>query len=500
MMLIHGGRIASAGVWNGEARDLVIAEGRIRDIVEPGSVTGDVERISAAGMLIIPGLVNAHTHAHGNVAKGIADRWALETFLSWGRWTMGHDTEHSQVAALIGAAEMLRRGCTAAYDMFGEYPLPSPEGIEAVADAYQSIGMRAVIAPLLADRSIHQAMPGLIESMPDGVRDAVASIAYVGWERSLAACRETARGWRRPADRLKFALGPTIAFHCSDSFLTGLRDLARENGLGISMHIAESKPDVIASLEHYGRSSVAHLEALGLLGPHFVAAHSVWIDDADADLFAKHGVTVAHNPAANMKLGSGLADMRQFLDRGITVGIGTDGSRSSDNQNMLEAMRLAAFTSRVIGRPPSDWISAPEAFAAATIGSAAALGWAGEIGRIAKGYQADLVFLTLAESSYLPLNDAIAQVVFCEDGTGVDTVMVNGQILLRGGRFTQFRPETLARRVEAAMDAMWRRNADVKASAQRLEPHVAAYARELTQRVHHINRFAGRRTAVDGPL
>jgi 5-methylthioadenosine/S-adenosylhomocysteine deaminase len=491
MIVIRGGRIASAGAWNGEFRDIMIDRDRISDITPPGAVTRDAETIDATGMLIIPGLINAHTHGHGNLAKGVADRWPLETFLSWGPWSLGRTVEHYRVAGLIGAAEMVRKGCTAAYDLFAEYPSPSWEGIEAVANSYQEVGMRVVIAPMMADRSVYEATPGLIQALsPDLQRD-VAAIRYAPAQKSIEACRKIAKGWAFPTDRVKFALAPTIPHHCSDEFLTGLRDLGREFGIGVHMHIAESKPDVMAAIDHYGKTAVIHLQNLGMLGPRFVAAHSVWLDDDDMARFADNAVLVAHNPAANMKLGSGLAEVRRLMERGVTVGIGTDGSRSSDNQNMFEAMRLASFTSRVVGREESEWLSAKESFGSATVNGAKVLGWEGEIGEIKQSGKADLVFLKLADFNYMPLNDAIAQVVFCEDGTSVDTVMIDGRIVLRNGKFTSFDVTALARRAETVIEDMRRLNAEAKQRAERLEPYVGAYARDLTHRAYHINRFSG---------
>jgi cytosine/adenosine deaminase-related metal-dependent hydrolase len=492
MILIQGGRVASAGTWNGEFRDILIEGDRIADVTAPGNVTREAETIDASRMLIIPGLVNAHTHAHGNLAKGVADRWPLEVFLNWGPWSLGRTVEHYRVAALIGAAEMVRKGCTAAYDLFAEYPTPSVVGIEAVARSYQEIGVRAAIAPMMADRSLYEAMPGFIDVLPTDVKREIAEIRYAPAQTTVEACRVIAQSWAIPTDQVKFALGPTIPHHCSDDFLRALRDLACEFGLDIHMHVAESKPDVLAGIDRYGKTAVAHLQDLGILGPRFIAAHCVWLDDNDMARFADHGVMVAHNPGANMKLGSGLADVRAMIQRGITVGVGADGSRSSDNQNMFEAMRLAAFTSRVVGRMESEWLSAEDAFAATTLGGAKLLGWEGEIGEIRKGAKADLVLLRTADFNYMPLNNPIAQLVFCEDGTSVHTVMIGGRFVLRDGKFTRLDVNALSKRAEIVTEDMRRINAEARKRAETFEPHVASYAQALAGRDYHVNRFSGR--------
>ncbi len=149
---------------------------------------------------------------------------------------------------------------------------------------------------------------------------------------------------------------------------------------------------------------------------------------------ADAGASVAHNPGSNMKLGSGIGAARKMLDRGINLGVGTDGCLSSDNQNMFEAMRMAAFVSRVHGPDPQQWLTAAEAFEAATKGSAGALGMGNLIGQIAPGFKADIVFLDLTSINYIPLNEPLLHVVFVEDGTGIDRVMVGGQVLVEGGK------------------------------------------------------------------
>jgi cytosine/adenosine deaminase-related metal-dependent hydrolase len=155
-------------------------------------------------------------------------------------------------------------------------------------------------------------------------------------------------------------------------------------------------------------------------------------------------------------------------------------------------MRLASFSSRVVGRPESEWLSAKEAFAATTMGGAKVLGWEGEIGEIRTGAKADIALLRLADFNYMPLNDAIGQLVFCEDGTSVDTVMIDGRIVLRDGTFTSLDVNSLAKRAEGVIEDMRRINADARVRAEKLEPHVAAYAQNLTRRAYHINRFSGR--------
>jgi 5-methylthioadenosine/S-adenosylhomocysteine deaminase len=491
MKIIQGGQVFDSRTGRFDPADIVVEDGAIAAVLAPHSVsTEGRERIDASDKLVVPGLVNGHNHAQTNLAKGLADRWTLELLLNHAPWTGGRRTlEEKYLSAAIGACEMLRKGCTASYDMFAEFPLPTVDGVQAVAQAYADVGLRATIAPMMADKSFYQAIPGLADALPEGLREQVLAMRYAPHEQSLAACRELATQWRFDTRRIKLALGPTIPHHCSDAFLCGCRDLAREFGLGLQMHVAESKVQALVAQRTYGKSLVAHLDGLGLLGPQFCVAHGVWLDDDDRARLADRGASISHNPGSNMKLGSGLADSRAMLERGINLALGTDGAGSSDNLNMWEAMRMASFVSRVHGRDPDRWLSAAEALRAATEGGAKALGFEGLIGRIAPGYQADLVLLDLAAPHYVPLNNALNQVVHCEDGTGVHTVMVAGEVLLEAGRFTRFDFESLRGRAADAVQRLAEVNAEAKALAQKLEPYVGQFCSGLSAQPYHVHAF-----------
>jgi 5-methylthioadenosine/S-adenosylhomocysteine deaminase len=183
---------------------------------------------------------------------------------------------------------------------------------------------------------------------------------------------------------------------------------------------------------------------------------------------------VSHNPGSNLKLGSGIADMRAMLAAGVNVALGTDGSASSDNLNAFEAMRLAAGLSRVQGREPGLWVSAREALHAATEGGAKALGFK-DIGRIEKGWLADLVLLDLGALHYIPLNDLVTQIVFGEDGTGVDSVMVGGRWGVRAGKLLTVDLARLRRDAERAVERLAAANAEARALSEKLHPYVGKF-------------------------
>ncbi len=492
MKLIHGGQVMRPESFACEPLDIVVDGDLIADLVPPASASDpNLERIAATDRLIIPGLVNGHNHAQTNLSKGIFDRYTLELYLNAVPWASGRRTlEDKYLSAVIGAAEMVRKGCTAAYDLFAEFPVPTPEGVEAVARAYRDVGMRAAIAPMMADRSFYQAIPGLADFLPEPLRASALAVQHAPHTASLAACRAIFDAWAFDRDFIRPALGPTIPHHCSDAFLQGCDALAREYEVGMQMHIAETKVQAIVAQRTYGKSLVAHVDALGLLGPHFCASHAVWIDDDDRHRLAAHGASVSHNPGSNLKLGSGIADLRRLLDQGVNVAVGTDGTASSDNLNEFEAMRLASYLSRVQDRPPEAWVTSREVLHAATAAGARALGFE-RIGRIEKGYKADLVFLDLAALQYVPANDLVNQLVFAEDGTGVDSVMIAGRMVLEHGRFTTIDLARIRVQAEEAVARLAAANEATRRLSEQLAPYIGQYCSGLAAAPYPVQRFCG---------
>jgi guanine deaminase len=231
-----------------------------------------------------------------------------------------------------------------------------------------------------------------------------------------------------------------------------------------------------------------HLDSLGFIGPRFTGAHGVWLDADDLKLMRDRGAAIAHNPGSNLRLGSGIAPAREMIDLDIPVGIGTDGSASSDNQNMFEAMRMAAFVSRVASREPEHWLGTWEVLRLATEGGARAMGLADAIGRLAPGYKADIVFLDLGHVNFVPLNDAANQVVNCEDGSAVHSVMIGGRMMLANRRFTTIDYDRLRHAAQAAVDRLSAANAPAKARMNAMATFVSRHCVGLACRAYPVRR------------
>jgi 5-methylthioadenosine/S-adenosylhomocysteine deaminase len=493
--IIRGGRVLRHSRAALTDVDLLVEGGRIAAIEPWGRIDLEGARVIDAGdRILIPGLLNAHMHGHGNLSKGVGDRWTLELLLNAGPWASRLDDRESiYLAASVGAVEMLLKGCTACYDLFVAFPTPSLEGIEAVGRAYADAGMRAVVAPMMADRTFYAAIPGLTEALPDELREEVLRMASASGEAHLKACAGALKAWPFDRDRIRPALAPTIPLHCADEFMVGASRLAREHGIGYHTHLGESKVQAVAGIERYGVTLTRHLDQLGILGPNFTAAHAVWLDADDIARMGDRGASVAHNPGSNMRLGSGIAPARRMLAAGVHLGIGTDGASCSDNLNMFEAMRLASLASHVRGPDYEAWLSTREVFEAATEGSAHLLGFGGLLGRLDPGYFADVVFLDATHINFTPLNDAINQLVHTEDGSAVDKVMVGGKLVVDGGEILTIDQRALKTRAQAAADRLRRSHAAARDVAERLEPIVGAFCRGVATRPYHIHNYGGPR-------
>lgn len=488
--IIRNGQVLDPERRTVEAADILIQGDAILELGPPGlDAPEDAAVIDAADRLLMPGLVNAHTHGHGSLSKGYGDKWSLELLLNAAPWIGGGLTLEGQyLAARLNAAEMVLKGCTAAYDMFFQFPEASLESISAIAQGYTEVGIRAAVAPMMADTTFYQAIPGLLDSLPEPHRAQAEALQAAPWEAHIEGCRALLQGWPGDRDQVRPALGPTIPMHCTDDFILACRDLAWDYEVGLQMHLGESKLQAVAGLKRYGKSLTAHLDALDFLGPNFTGAHSIWLDDDDVQRLADRGANVAHNPGSNLRLGNGVAPARRMLDTGVTVGIGTDGSSSGDHQNMVEAMRMAAFASRLMDIEPDSWLGSWDVLRAGTLGGAALLGMAGQIGRIAPGYKADIAFVDLTNVAFVPLNDAANQIVNCADGSAIDSVMIGGRMVLQGRRFTSLKFDELRRDAQVMADTLRSRNADTRGQLEAMAEYVSHHCVGLACEGYHAHR------------
>jgi len=492
LLAIKGGLVLFPNLKS-EAAELVISSGTIADILAAGSpLPAHANILNATDRAIVPGLVNGHVHGHGTLAKGLVDqRWPLELFLNALPGLGANRTiEDKYLSGLLGAVEMIRKGSTACFDLFFEFPKPSREGLFAVGQAYSDAGIRAVLAPMVADRTFYQAYPELLDTMPEPLKAQALELQMAPYEASAEAAAEAFREWPFDRERIKPGIAPTIPLHCSDAFLIRCRDISREFDIPLQTHLAESKVQAVIGLNRYGKTLTAHLDDLGLLGPSFSAAHAIWLDADDMSRLADAGASLIHAPPSNMRFGSGLANIRGMLDHSLNVGMATDAANSSDSLNMFEAARLGSFISRIRTHDFDRWLGAEDVHRMATTGSAKAMGFGAKIGKIERGYKADLVFLDLTNINYVPLGDLATQMVFGENGAAVDSVMIDGRMVLDRGEITTLDEAKLRRDANAAAERLFSVKAEKRELARQLQPLVGQFCRSLTCQSYHVHGLA----------
>jgi guanine deaminase len=491
-LLVRGGQVLTS-TMRLEPADVLIEADQIVAVGCKLSASPGTEELNATGNLVLPGLINAHTHAHNNLLKGLGDNWTLEDLLTFGPALYGSRTpEDHYLSAALGAIEMLKTGCTAAYDLFMALPAPTGDVVEAVVRAYVDVGVRAVVAPAVADVLFYRVVPDLFDLLPRRLRRSLEQLKAEPAAGLLQLSENTIRLWNGAAGgRIRVAVAPTIPGQCSDEFLSGCQRLVQDYGVGLHTHLAESKVQAIYAHQRWGKTIVAHLADLGLLGPGFVGAHGVWLTPEDIRLLADAGAGVVHNPASNLKLGSGIAPTREMLDQGLTVGLGTDGSMSSDNQNLFEAMRIAALVNKI--RFPYEqerWVGATDVFTMATQGSAHVLGLADDIGAIAPGKKADLVLLRSHSVFLQPLNHALNAMVYAETGADVATVLVGGRVVLDNGLVLTVDEDQLRLQAQQAAERLRGQNATAWTLAEQLRSYVATACRSAAALPFPVNRYA----------
>jgi len=412
-----------------------------REVLSPGGVAIQGSEIAAVGPpgelqarfaparvldypqgLILPGLINAHTHAAMSLFRGLADDLPLEDWLNLHIFPAERRLNGDFVywGTKLAVAEMLLSGTTTFCDMY--------LWADRVAQAAAECGIRAVVGEVLYD------FPSPNYGPP------AAGLAF-----SEALCR----AWQ-DHPRVRTAIQPHAVYTCSPDLLTACGALAGKYDTRLIIHLSETSHEVADCVARYGATPVGHMHRLGLLNSRLVADHAVALSEADLELLAASGAGVAHCPESNMKLASGMAPVSELLARGVPVGLGTDGCASNNNLDLVQEMDTAAKLQKVRHLDPTV-LPAREALALATRGSARVLGLDNEVGAIRAGLKADLVVLDLDQPHLTPLYDPFSHVVYAATGADVQTVVVHGRVLVEDRQLKSFDlEETLARSRELA--------------------------------------------------
>ena len=384
-------------------KDDLIAE--IADTIDEGNVD---KIIDAEGKILLPGLINTHTHLSMTLFRGLADDLSLDSWLNDHIWPMEANLngDYCYIGALLGAVELIKSGTTTFSDMYFY--------MEDVARAVEDAGIRAVLSYGMIDFGDAEKREGEIEENL----------------QLFKSCNGMADG------RIKVFFGPHSPYTASEELLIKVRELADENNMGIHIHVSETEKEINDSLDEKGLRPFEYLEKIGFLGPDVVAAHCVWLSDEEIEIIKKHNVKVSHNPCSNMKLASGVAPVSKLIENDICVSIGTDGASSNNNLDLIEELKTASLLQKVSTLDPKV-LSSDEAITMATIKGAEALGLENEIGSIEVGKKADIILIDTNSANMVPDSSSLSSnVIYSANGSNVDTTICNGKILMENKKLT----------------------------------------------------------------
>ena len=394
--------------------------------------------------LIIPGLVDTHVHLAQALIRGCADDRALVEWLSDRVWVLqGHMTEDDgRASARLCIAEMLRSGTTT----FLESMLAHRYGFDGIAEVVRDSGIRATLAkivmdtPRYADASLPM-HPGMVEDRETGLGGTLAMH----------------RRWHGGADgRIRVWFGPRTPGAVTPDLYREIGRLAAEHGIGITMHLAEVREDREFLRRAYGRLPVEFAEDVGLLGPHVVLVHMIWITDAEMRTLARTGTHVSHNPSSNTKLASGICPVPALLRAGVNVALGCDGGPSNNAYDVVREMKLAACLHKGVTGDPRV-LPAEAVLEMATLSGARALGLEAEIGSLEPGKKADLAIFDTRRLHLTPSPNPVGTLVYAACGADVSDVMVDGRWVVRDSRLLTMSEEEVIRDARARAGALFRR-------------------------------------------
>lgn len=389
--------------------DVLIRDGHIAQINSSISSTEADEVIEARGRVLLPGFVQTHVHLCQTLFRGAADDLALIDWLRDRVWPLeaAHSFASLAAAARLGIAELIGGGTTCALTM------ETVNHTEAVFRAVEETGFRATVGKCLMDAG---------ENVPAALQEETAG--------AIAESLELLARWHKRADgRIRYCFAPRFAVSCTRPLLERVAQLSRRHQVLVHTHASENREEIAIVESRTGQRNIAYLNAVGLAAPSVVLAHCVHLDASEFEILRSTGTHVAHCPSSNLKLASGLAPIAEMLEQGISVSLGADGAPCNNRLEMFTEMRTAALLQKVRRGPQS--LPALTALRMATINGARALGLETEIGSIETGKRADLQLLNLSHLHTTPHPDLVSTIVYAADRTNVETVIIDGQIVMR---------------------------------------------------------------------
>jgi 5-methylthioadenosine/S-adenosylhomocysteine deaminase len=492
-LLVRGGQVYDhdGDVHKPAVADILIADGDIVAVGPDLAADGAHEVIDARRRLVVPGLINAHYHSHDTLCRGMFEELPLEMWLLY-TLPMGANRSKEELRArtLVGAVESLRCGITTVQDMLGLIPLDD-DSADVVIAAYREAGIRVVFSPMVWDVP-PIAMVRHRDSLPPDIQDMLGTTGRPIREQ-IDYLEHQFR--RHPAGgTLHWAIAPFAPQRCTPEMLQGCAALADKHDLAVYTHVYETRGQVLIARElfsHHDGSLISYLDNNGLLGPRLNIVHSVWISRREMDRMAAADAGIVLNHLSNMKLKSGIAPVCDLREAGVRLGLGCDNCSGSDVQSVFQAMKMFCLLTAVSEPEPGQPL-AHEVLRHATLGNARTAGLAGRLGAIKPGYKADMILIDLDDVAYLPYNSAARQLVYTEAGRGVESVIVDGRVVVRERKLTSVDEDALRREVESLMRHFIADYDAVVESRKRALPYMVDAHRRMWEPDIGMNRFITR--------
>jgi 5-methylthioadenosine/S-adenosylhomocysteine deaminase len=502
--LIKGASIlAMAGVQGTQPSmgDILIDGARI-DSIGAGLDDGTADRvIEGAGKLVMPGLINGHMHSSEALFKGRYDNLPLELWMLYSYPILGGTPPNDRLIylrSMLCAMESLRNGVTTIVDDVSEIGGQTIEQLAAVFAAYDDAGIRANVSGHIIDRPFTDTIPYANELLPEALKSRVAASAPSSVATYERFCGEAFARFHDRAGRLRFMVAPSAPQRCTEALMHAADALARAHGSAFHTHILETKVQAVTGPLFHDKTLIRYMSDLGLLHAGTTIAHSIWVTDEDIAIMGEAGCSIVHNAISNQKLGAGIAPLRSLLDSGVTVALGSDGICSSDTPRMFDVMHAAALLHSISTPDYTTWVSADEVLKAATIGGARSALLDGETGSLEPGKRADLVILDMSSANFTPLNEVANHLVYCENGSSIETVMVNGEIVVRDGKLTRVDEAAVLGELREAWLEYRPHHVAIEAANRVFEPVFAEIHRRCTSMDVGINRYGSDRPAWRG--
>lgn len=469
-----------AGDGRSERLDLLISEGEIVAIGD-GLDDDGATVVEARGLLALPGLVNAHLHSSEAPLRGSYDRLPFD---AWGLFIYppfrpgSLPTRLVYLRTVLVAIESLRAGVTCVVDDVADETL-SLDVLEQVFAAYRDVGLRCSCSGHVMDREPLGRLPFADEVLTASERARLDELTFPEPREYREFAEEAISRFHNPTGLARFVVAPVAPQWCSEEMLDTCVDIATTHGLNLLMHVLETKEQALTSARWGDGGFVEYLRRHGALRSGTTIAHGVWLQESELDVLAETGCSVAHNPVANLRLGVGIAPVGRMVERGIPVGLGTDGLAINDRADLFEVMRTAALLSRQVSPSPSDWLGARDVLDAATAGGARCAHLEGA-GVIRVGGDPDIVLLRLV-CEPLSEREMATSVVFSCGPENVDTVIVGGRIAFRDGEVLGVNEEEIRGELAEYVPLLrgWQqdveaRNGELKASLEEIHLRSAA--------------------------